>query len=321
MRCSMLHRSTVLVAMVSLISVGLASCSDGDGTGSDDAGYPVSIDGPYGAVQIDHKPEHVIAVTRSMGDYVSSLGVTPEAVGGSSSSSNMPWTSELDSLVVEDLNVKPGASGMNIEKMSEYEPDLVVGDKYSVDSVGEWEKANSIAPMFAGITDNSGTAPLEPTLEAVSKLLYGDTKKAKEVSDSIDAAFSDARSLNPSYSGKSYQFGQVTEDGWISGNGEILQRFGMVPDENQVDSNRETISAENFGNINADYVIAVCASSELCESVRSNDLFANSSNSANRKVAWLDLSQDENLPFVFALNDMGPSSAKWVASNFPKLFI
>ena len=128
--------ASVLVAVCAMIIVAACGSDDDAGapaadstadTDSVDGGFPVSIDNMFGTTVIESKPERVVSIGYTEGDYVLALGVTPVAIRdwyGEQPGGLWPWAAE--SPAADDSIVVLQPDSLNFEKIAELDPDVIV---------------------------------------------------------------------------------------------------------------------------------------------------------------------------------------------------
>lgn len=123
----------------------LAACSSATSP-EDEGGDSRTITHALGTTTLTKKPERVLVTTDFVDlDYVLGLGVTPVAYGatGSWDRGELPWQAEA----TEGVPSFESGVDLNLETISSFEPDLIVGMKTYLEPLAD--QLNQIAPVVA----------------------------------------------------------------------------------------------------------------------------------------------------------------------------
>lgn len=305
-----------LVAGLALVAAGCngedAAGSSGTGGGEPESGpsaFPVTLDGAYGEVTVEQRPERIVALTGQYADMLHTIDLPPVAYSADVTSaqaldSTAPW---LDDLGVETLDVDLVSSdySANLEQIASYEPDLILGVTWSIPE-DLYQQVSQIAPTFVGVEE--GNNDWEVLFDAVGSLT-GETE-AVDAAKELDKEFAEARRKLPGLQGKTYQMTAFDGEKFWFGNGSWLEGLGLEPADNQDNSqtNSDEISLENVEQLDAD-VLSIFDREDKRTSLERDPRFQDLPASRNRAVVYSDL------PMATATNGPGPMSLSWVLSR------
>lgn len=195
----------------------LASCGggsdEGTGTPSGDAGsdaFPVTLEHKFGSTTIDEQPERVLAIGFNEQDYVLALGVEPVGVREflSYDAPNRPWAP--DSVKGKDLPTV-GAEEINLEKVAELAPDVIIGINSYIDKP-TYDLLNKIAPTVAQSDEYSdGATPWDQQTLQTGRAL-GQEAPAEKLVEETKALFTAARDEHPEFEGATAAFALGSSD-------------------------------------------------------------------------------------------------------------
>ncbi|MFZ0368426.1 MAG: iron-siderophore ABC transporter substrate-binding protein [Halobacillus sp.] len=152
----MLKRYLAPLALLMVLSLVLSACGNSSseedttqdgGDNSDDAGSenfePYTIEHAMGETTVEEKPERVVILTNEGTEALLAMGVKP--VGAVKSWTGDPWYDHISDQM-EGVEVVGDESNVNIEKILELDPDLIIGNKQRQEDI--YEKLNKIAPTI-----------------------------------------------------------------------------------------------------------------------------------------------------------------------------
>ncbi|ASF39384.1 iron siderophore-binding protein [Halobacillus halophilus] len=152
----MLKRFLAPLALLMVLSLVLSACgnssSEEDTTqdsedNSNDSGSenfePYTIEHAMGETTVEEKPERVVILTNEGTEALLAMDVKP--VGAVKSWTGDPWYDHISDQM-EGVEVVGDESNVNIEKILELEPDLIIGNKQRQEDI--YEKLNKIAPTI-----------------------------------------------------------------------------------------------------------------------------------------------------------------------------
>lgn len=305
----------------------LASCSAGDSAdsvdtvGASDSAFPVTIDSAYGEVTVEEAPERIVVLGFNYADMLTSIDISPVATSAGPEITDAeqleaayPW---IDADEVGE--VAPALAGADrsasLEAIAAFEPDLILANTWSV-SPELYEQASQIAPTFVGVSE--GTNDWDVTLEAIGELT-GRSEAAAEVIADVEAEYEEARVELPDLQGRTVNYFAYSEEtGLYSGNSSWLHGFGLVPADNQDDTQRDRdayISLENLDRVTADVlVIWNREGSGAREVLEADPRFAELPASRHGAVVFIDT------PLAMATNSAGPGSLSWMIDQITPEF-
>lgn len=231
------------------LALSIASCNS-DNTEKSDVGSQGmrEVVTEYGEVDVPSVPQRVVALNTGAAANISALGVDPVAVGiiGPSDREN-GWVSS-DWKIDDNLY----ANGeVNLELLSQLNPDLIIADTYQVPDREVFEKLNEIAPTVLPASSDVNVGwedRLMLQAQAVGKENEA-VDRVGEIKRKFQNFGSDAglRSLT-------YNFvGYGGSSGFGYGNGSILELYGLEPasSQNNTQVNSE-IADEKISDLNGD---------------------------------------------------------------------
>ncbi|OUZ11151.1 hypothetical protein BHE97_04670 [Aeromicrobium sp. PE09-221] len=278
---------------------GDADSDDGSASepGSSDTAFPATVEGIYGDVTIEERPERVVALNPHHAEMLDALGVQPVAVGADEQQieATTPWLVDVFETVDGSLFEN---NETNLEQVASYDPDLIVG--YGSYQLLEeiYGQAQDIATTFPGLAEGAPNPPWQETLRALAMLTGTD---AEPVIDEVDAACEEAREAIPQWQGRTYQLVGTVAENIKWGNGTALECFGLVPAGNQNNDNDGSgISYENLDELDAD-VLVIWDAVDREEQITADPRYASLPSVANESVVWLPAAS----PIAYATNSVG----------------
>lgn len=315
-RSAHLLAATVGVAL----TVSLAACGDDDsdndattgasssGTSSDSATavegyYPHTQTTAHGDTTIEAQPEKIVALAPGVADAMLALGVTPTVVATDPAKlgTTAPWIADdIRDISQADLYAN---EEVNVEKIADLDPDLVIGTSYQFRDKSVWEKVNAIVPTAipeSGDTNVGWETSLRTTAEAL-----GLQDKAEEVITDLKGEYKDAAGDVPS--GKTYNFtGYSKENNFFPGNGSVFQMFGLTPAASQDDTqNGDSLSVENTDQLTGDLLAVWPVTAEDRTALDQISAFKDLP-AVKNDTAYYVTKEDAH-----AINGGGPNSLRW----------
>lgn len=300
-------------------NTGEDASTDDTAASPEGSAFPVTIDTAYGELTMEEAPERIVVLGFNYADMLHSIGLTPVAtsagpdVGDAAQlEAAYPW---IDAETVGEIAPELAGPdrGASLEAIAAFEPDLILTNTWSV-SPEVHEQASQIAPAFVGVSE--GTTDWDETLEAIGELT-GTSEEAAEVVSGVEAEYAAVRDELPELQDKTVNYFAYTEEnGLYSGNSTWLHGFGLVPAENQDDTQRDTsayLSLENLDQVTAD-VLVVWDSGGTQETLEADPRFAELPASRNGAVVFIDT------PMAMATNSAGPGSLSWMIEQIAPEF-
>lgn len=192
------------IAACALSFVLLTACGGGgsdtssDPSGETAEGFPTTVETLFGDVEIEDRPENVVALGWSDAETALALGVQPVGVsdwqdyGGAGVG---PWATDLfDSEPVEVGTMEP-----NIEAIASLEPDVIL-DTRSDNSQERRNTLTPIAPVVGAppeVEVNYGTSWQQQTRQVAQVL--GKEERGEELVTELEERFTQIREDNPEF--------------------------------------------------------------------------------------------------------------------------
>lgn len=238
MRRSVTRIRAVLVVLVTGALVGLAGCTttgeapgNGNASGNPDQ-FPVTIDTAFRGVTIDKPPQRVVALGWTDAEVAMALGVEPVGVsdwldvGGDGLG---PWSEQK----FTDQPEKLGTLEVNMEKVAELSPDLILDTRSSGDPARH-DKLSELGVPVVGIPRGGGDylTTWQQQLDMIGKAL-GKQDKAAQLRDGLNGKFDRVAEEHPQFQGKTMALASRLPDSWaayLKGDGrvEFMKRLGFV---------------------------------------------------------------------------------------------
>lgn len=192
------------IAACALSFVLLTACGGGgsdtssDPSGETAEGFPTTVETLFGDVEIEDRPENVVALGWSDAETALALGVQPVGVsdwqdyGGAGVG---PWATDLfDSEPVEVGTMEP-----NIEAIASLEPDVIL-DTRSDNSQERHDTLTPIAPVVGAppeVEVDYGTSWQQQTRQVAQVL--GKEERGEELVTELEERFTQIREDNPEF--------------------------------------------------------------------------------------------------------------------------
>lgn len=233
-------RRTFLAGVSALaLAPAVAACgesttdvSGGQSGPTEENAFPVTIKHKYGETTLTEAPKRVVCVGLVEQDALLALGIVPVAVTkwfGEAPGMIFPWAE--DSLGDAELpTVLNDTNGVQIEKIANLQPDLVIG-QYT----GLTEKDYELLSEFTKVVAQSGEyadygMPWEESTLNIGAAV-GQPKAAQQLVDDVTARIEKAAADHPEFAGKTAAVVTPYEGLFIYGpedpRGRILQQLGF----------------------------------------------------------------------------------------------
>ncbi|WP_017586112.1 iron-siderophore ABC transporter substrate-binding protein [Nocardiopsis ganjiahuensis] len=193
-----------LVAAGALSTVLLAACGGGGSDASSESsgetaeGFPVTVETIFGDVEIEDRPENVVALGWSDAEAALALGVQPVGVAdwqGYGGAGVGPWAADLfDSEPVLLDTMEP-----NVEAIASLEPDVLL-DTRSDNSDERHGLLEPIAPVVGpppGVEVTYGTTWQQQTRQVAQ--VVGEQERGEELVTELEDRFAQLREENPEF--------------------------------------------------------------------------------------------------------------------------
>jgi iron complex transport system substrate-binding protein len=236
--------AAALVAALTLATLVAACGSDEPAAGAatsttakaGDAAFPVTIEHTFGSTTIDAKPTRVVVVGFNEQDTLLALGVKPVGTRewfGEKPSAVWPWAEDA----MGDATAKVlGSAEIDPEQVAALRPDLIVGIYAGLDRT-QYDKLSQIAPVLPQAKEFIDYGmPWQDVTLMLGKAV-GESAKARQIVDDLEARFADIREEHPEFAGKEAVVGTAWDADIYAyasedGRGRLLQSLGFeVPAE------------------------------------------------------------------------------------------
>ncbi len=223
------------------------------GAAAADGAFPVSIENMFGTTEIPSKPERVVSIGYTDGDYVLALGVTPVAFRdwyGEQPGGLWPWAAE--SPAASESTTALQSDSLNFEQIAELDPDVIIAMVSEIEQA-EYDTLTEIAPVVAQTDDyvQYGT-PWDEVQLTIGKAL-GLEAEAQAVVDDVKAQIVEAAAAHPDWAGQTANFVVPATDGsWYAytdqdTRGRLLTELGFVIPQPILDLAGELFYAQGSG--------------------------------------------------------------------------
>lgn len=281
--------------------------------------FPVTIEHAYGETVIESQPERVVTWGWVAHDVVLDLGIVPVGLPrvsyGGDEEGVSPWTREaLDRLGVDLPPILGEAGGeVSLETILSLDPDIILAP-YSGLTEDEYEALSRIAPVVP-----FRTAPWQGTwqesVEVIGKAL-GRVQAAETLAAETEALIASAATDHPELAGKTVLNFVNRDDGTISvRNGfdprtQLLVEAGLVSaadDDAGSTGYNYLVSHENFGDLDADILVAFLNTPQASEAFFALPYIASTPQVQQGRIAVID---SEALTMAVG-GSISPLSLRW----------
>ncbi|MFJ6698828.1 iron-siderophore ABC transporter substrate-binding protein [Streptomyces sp. NPDC091272] len=230
------RRNSVAAVVAALALTGsLAACSSssddgGPAASSGDKGFPVKVATKFGEIEVDKKPQRVVALGWGDAETALALGVQPVgasdwlAFGGEGVG---PWAKGLYNKSPEKI----GTLEPEFEKIASLKPDLILDTKSS----GDQKRYDTLSKIAPTVGVPKGGDQYLTNWETQTKMVadaLGLHEKGAELIAKTGKKFKDATAKHPEFKGKTVTAGSLTSVGYgayVKGSGRVdfLERLGL----------------------------------------------------------------------------------------------
>ncbi len=290
----------------------LASCgadSDEESSGASGDGFPVTVAGALGTIELTERPERVVAigVLRDT-DIAVALGVIP--VGATTAASLFP--EGMTPWVAEKLGSQQRPQLLNdaatdFEAIAALRPDLILAtDSYSLEQ--DYELLSKIAPALSYKTGIGADTWQSMAMHIAPAL--GRTHEAAKLVMSVEQQITEARKRNPEFEGKTFTAGPALSDGTIytinsteDAAVALYAQLGLVLSPKVIDlpasatPGRAQVSMEQIDVLDADVMILTFTSDTDRERFEAQPLFQ--ALPAVQRGSYVAGTYDTSLAFAF----------------------
>ena len=205
-----------------------------DGSDVDAGGFPVSIENMFGTTVIESKPERVVSIGYTEGDYVLALGITPVAIRdwyGEQPGGLWPWAAE--SPAADDSITVLQPDSLNFEQIAELDPDVIIAMVSEIEQA-DYDRLTQIAPVLAQTDDYVQFGTPWDVLQLTIGTALGEDVAAQAIVDDVEAQLAEAAADHPDWAGQTANFVVPATDGsWYTytdqdNRGRLLTELGFV---------------------------------------------------------------------------------------------
>ncbi|WP_235900473.1 ABC transporter substrate-binding protein [Lolliginicoccus suaedae] len=297
------------LAAILAIMLSLSACGYTDPASTSGEAF-ATVDTAYGELTLDSEPKRIVALTTQYVDMLAAIDVEPLAFSGGAPEDEMlgsnPWL-EGQYAAEYHADLVTAEYAANLEAVAALEPDLILATTYLVPE-DAYERISQIAPAYVG--EQVGNNDWDVTFEALGELV-GEPAAVDEAMAQLQGEFDDVRNRLPGFQGKTYNFVRFDGPSFAFGNGSWLKQFGLVPNENQDDTQADpsyTVSLENLDELDAD-ALAIFIYSAPQEDLEGDPRFQQLPASQNGTVVFADWA------VATAGNSPGPHSLRWLTEK------
>jgi iron complex transport system substrate-binding protein len=301
MRRTALGATSVLAAATLL----LAGCGGGTDEKADTSNS-VTVDTLKGEVDVPADAKNVVALNSPAGDAAAGLGVTPVAVA-ETKDQIMPWQKGKTGDVADGSLVNEKFAP-NLEKIAEYEPDVIFAAPWNIPDDSTYKQLSEIAPVVIPNTKSTN-----PDWDDMTKQVGEALGKSDEAEDAIEDTKDklEKAGADLGVKGKTYQLISPRSDGIYFGNAAPLELFGLKPGQHQTpeEVNKFTLSAENLNELDADYLFVWAMDADGKKQVVDNPSYDKLPSVKNDHATFIDAK------FATAVNAASPDSLEWLVED------
>ena len=255
---------STLVVAASLLS----ACGGGGETSTgarvdagEAAGFPVHLRNQLGPVEVDARPQRVVALDFDSADAAVALGVDPVGMAAEDFGSGpiQPWTQRA--LGGAEPQLFELSDGIPLEEIAALHPDVILATN-SYELGESYEELSQIAPVI-GPAGEEGTDSWQTSTRRIGTAL-GEPAAAERLIAAAEAAVRDAARAHPEFDGQTFSFFNYYEGAaWVitkaDASVKFLQQLGFVLSPTVAKlhgvQGRAEVSPERFALLDADLVV------------------------------------------------------------------
>ncbi|MCS4591672.1 ABC transporter substrate-binding protein [Brevibacterium sediminis] len=293
-----------VISVLAASTLLLAGCGGTDEAA--DNADSVTVDTLKGEVEVPAGAKNVVVLNSPAADAAAGMGVTPVAVA-STKDQIMPWQKGVTDDVADDSLIN-AEYAPNLEKIAEYEPDVIFAAPWNIADDSTYEQLSDIAPVIIPDTESANPDWDEMT-EQVGEAL-GKSDEAEKLIDTTKDKL-EAVGADLGVDGKSYQLISPRAEGIYFGNAAPLELFGLEPGQHQTpeEINKFTLSTENLDELDADYLFVWAMDDDGKKQVVDNPSYDSLPSVKNGTAAFIDAE------FATAVNAASPASLDWLVTD------
>lgn len=268
------------------------------GSEASEGAFPVTIENMFGTTEIESKPERVVSIGYTEGDFVLALGVTPVAIRdwyGEQPGGLWPWAAE--SPAADDSIEVLQAAELNFERVAALDPDVIIAMISEIEQA-DYDRLTEIAPVVAQ-TDayvQYGT-PWDEVQLTIGKAL-GMEAEAQAIVDDVRSQIDAAAAAHPDWATQTANFVVPEAHGtWYAytnqdNRGRLLTELGFTIPQEIIDLAGDRFYAEGGAEtielVDADLITYNVYSAEAREAVESWGLWQSIPAVADGRSVFLD---------------------------------
>lgn len=301
-----------VTAIVAAGALALTGCSSGGSPEASGASTgPLEVGTGQGVVSVPADPQRIVALHSAAADVAVALGSTPVAVAGNSVSGSdevYPWETDVLGEVTDASLLDAQTFAVNVEKVAEYDPDLILAASWNVTDPVVYDQLSAIAPV---ITPDSDVA--NPDWDVMAKTVGTALGQDTEVDELIATTKQDLQATGAKFGvqGKTYQLVSPRADGVYFGNAKPLELYGLEPGRHQTpeEVNSFALSPEELSRLDADYLFIWPMDDEAKKTIEDNPAFDSLPAVRNGTMTFIDANT------AAAINAASPASLDWLNAN------
>lgn len=256
--------AALAVSVPLLVGCGSTASSPDEGAAASKtaAGYPMTLESPYGETTLAAKPERVAVVSSVDLDIALALGIVPVISPQYGDTPLDPWeTDALAELGTKQFDSYDSTDGVDFEAIAAAKPDVILATSgWTLDA--DYERLSKIAPIvsYAGKDGLSSMTWADRTEAAAAAL---DRKpQAKEIIDGVAEDFATAAKEHPEFAGKSFTYAvihpeQITYISYKGSDVSFFTKLGFTlpPRAAEFSETNASVGRENLDRLDADVLL------------------------------------------------------------------
>lgn len=316
------HGAAPLAALLSAALL-LTACGGSDDSNDEEASasapeeFSATVDGAYGEITLEEKPERIVVIGGDFVDLLTSIDQQPVAFAGYGDPdektllANFPWLTDLYTGEFDPTLVTAEYKA-DAEAIALHEPDLIIGTPYYIEEQ-QYEKLSTIATTYVvpAEVDRAWTDTLSDL-----GTLTGESEAATEAVAEVEGAFADAREQLTGLQGKTVSMADDNAGTLrLMSSGTWMADLGLAPADNQpaVGEGFVELSAENLEQLAGDLAFLVTYDDASRAKLESDPRFAELPSVENESMFFVER------PLIDAGLGAGPSSLNWLLEELMPL--
>lgn len=303
-----MNRFVISVSAFAAPALLLAGCSGAESADTETSGAPITVKTGQGDVEVPADPERIVALQSAAADVAAALGRPPIAVAGTASAGDeglYPWQQDLDAETVDTSLVGEEDFSVDVEKVADHEPDLILAAPWHVTDKKVYEQLSAIAPVVTPDSE-SANPDWDSTVKTVGSALGLDDEAEELISTTEKDLGEEGKELG--VEGKTYQLISPQRGSIFFGNAKPLELYGLEPGKHQTadEVNSYELSFEEMSQLDADYLFIWPMDDEGRKQVEENPAYDSLPSVKSGNVEFIDAQA------ASALNGASPASLAWL---------